>query len=244
MGASPSWVASGIVDGQSLSFNGTDDECFINVPADGIPTNGAPYTFEFWVNIDTGELESSRILIYFDYGEAPSSYNALFSAMFASGTRVYNIDYGSGYSVNDPSTTDIVGNWVHIACSYDGTDRKIYINGSLRETYTPAGPYTAASANNFAIGGSQYWANLFHGLIDDVKVYDVARTTKQIAQAVADATGQPVCSVYYKNADLDGDCFVNFVDFADFASQWLSPWTIEDIADFAADWLVDDMVDP
>jgi len=80
--------------------------------------------------------------------------------------------------------------------------------------------------------------------MDDVKVYDVARTTKQIAQAVADATGEPVCSVYDKWADFDDDCNVDLVDFAEFAGQWLSLWTIEDFADLAADWLVDDMVNP
>ena len=84
----------------------------------------------------------------------------------------------------------------------------------------------------------------FHGLMDDVKVNNVARTSTQIAQAVADATGEPVCSVYDRWSDFSDDCKVNFIDFAEFASQWLSPWTMENLADFAEDWLVDDRVNP
>jgi len=234
-GASPSWVTGGTelpgLDGKSLSFNGTDDECFINVTADGIPVDGLPYTFELWVNIDASEFESSRYLVYFDYGPEASNFNAMFSAMHgeAFGTDIYNAAWPNAvrHLTDDPSTADIVDNWVHIACSYDQSDMKMYINGSLRATETPSGMYTADDADNFAIGGSQVRANLFHGLMDDVKVYNYARTGIQIAEAVAEATEEPVC---LKNLtmDSDNDCDVDLVDFAVLAGEWLVDDFVQD----------------
>jgi len=58
--------------------------------------------------------------------------------------------------------------WHHVAFTYDGTTRKIYIDGELKNSDTPSGSIKP-NAQGVSIG---YWyANTgFNGLIDEVRI--------------------------------------------------------------------------
>jgi hypothetical protein len=80
------------------------------------------------------------------------------------------------------------------------------------------------------IGKSQFAADdYFSGYIDDLKIYNYARTNEQIAQDyLTVAGGDFICDLEGWNADdqmmdvdSDDDCDVDLVDFAVFASRWL-----------------------
>lgn len=78
----------------------------------------------------------------------------------------------------------VVGSWTHIAATYDQTTAKLYINGILvaQTTYTLN---IGAGSIGFYIGGVTY--DFFHGLIDEMRLWGVARTASEI-QTFKDTT--------------------------------------------------------
>ncbi len=74
--------------------------------------------------------------------------------------------------------------WTHITCTYDGVSRKMFLNGVLVANDSPTG---IMDVNNtpLAIGNSSVYSGPgygFNGSIDDVKIYNYARTPDQILE--------------------------------------------------------------
>ncbi len=67
--------------------------------------------------------------------------------------------------------------WCHIACSYDGTTLKCYLNGEQTDS-TPMGPITSSPAP--VLIGSDGWGCDWIGAIDDVQIYNNGLTADQI----------------------------------------------------------------
>ncbi len=73
------------------------------------------------------------------------------------------------------------GYWVHVAITYDGTTRRFYINGELdRETTENSGPLAGASGLPLWIGGDRHGGYYFQGLIDELRIWSVARSAEEI----------------------------------------------------------------
>ena len=67
--------------------------------------------------------------------------------------------------------------WDHIAATFDGNTRALWLNGHLLVSDTPFGHNVAA--NNFAVGktvGNEY----FSGQLDDVRIYNRALSLGEI----------------------------------------------------------------
>lgn len=79
--------------------------------------------------------------------------------------------------------------WTHAAATYDGTIWRIYLNGVQDGTSTPANaPQPRAdSIQQFSVATAQIStgvpAGFFQGAIDEVRVWNIARTSGQIAGA-------------------------------------------------------------
>jgi hypothetical protein len=67
--------------------------------------------------------------------------------------------------------------WCHIACSYDGTTLKCYLNGEETDS-TPMGPITSSSTP--VMIGSDGWGCDWIGAIDDVRIYNHALSVPEI----------------------------------------------------------------
>jgi len=82
----------------------------------------------------------------------------------------------------DDTLTDNI--WSHVAVTFDSQTEEVifYINGSLSKRYTgKSGTIASTSGESLNIGllrGSVSY--MFNGLIDDVRIYNYARTQKQI----------------------------------------------------------------
>ena len=71
-----------------------------------------------------------------------------------------------------------LGVWTHVAGTYDGTDVKLYINGGLVGS-TPYSGNIGAGEAGFYIS-SLFSSERFSGLIDEVRLWNVARTEAEI----------------------------------------------------------------
>ena len=71
------------------------------------------------------------------------------------------------------------GNWHHIVGTYDGTNKKIYIDGVLENTSANTGNF-ATNSDAVEIGRRSTGFQLFNGSIDEVRIWNVARTCDQI----------------------------------------------------------------
>ncbi|MFB0553736.1 MAG: LamG-like jellyroll fold domain-containing protein [Phycisphaerae bacterium] len=71
--------------------------------------------------------------------------------------------------------------WCHIACSYDGTTLKCYLNGEETDS-TPMGAITSSSTP--VLIGSDGWGCDWIGAIDDVRIYDHALSVPEIMGAM------------------------------------------------------------
>lgn len=78
--------------------------------------------------------------------------------------------------------TSVIPNnaWIHLAATYDGVQMKIYVNGILEGTLSASGTIST-NDQPFVIGKNllNHW-NDFFGYIDEVRLWNVARTQEQI----------------------------------------------------------------
>ena len=69
--------------------------------------------------------------------------------------------------------------WYHVAATYDGNYQKIYINGSLVKTSADRNTVLPSGTSEYRIGLST--ASYFNGIIDEVRIWNTARTADEIA---------------------------------------------------------------
>ncbi|MCC6508377.1 MAG: hypothetical protein IT423_04670, partial [Pirellulaceae bacterium] len=166
--ASALTVADNFVFNRALSLNGTSD--FVSVNSPSVPIGNAPYTVAAWIKPDT--MHNGGIIGWGNYG-ATNQVTAL---------RLSSTGLGHGWGNNDlVSIQNLAGTWNHVAATFDGTTRRIFVNGVQVASDVPAaGVHAVPNSNNFAIGRTAA-TEFFDGLIDDVRVFSVARTPATIA---------------------------------------------------------------
>ena len=82
---------------------------------------------------------------------------------------------GTNVAANVPANT-----WTHVACTYDGTTRKIYVNGAVVDSAALTGSL-AAGVQGMALGANSPSGNQLGGDIDQLRMFSMARTDAQIA---------------------------------------------------------------
>jgi hypothetical protein len=113
----------------------------------------------------------------------------------STGFFVVNIDgpwylHYNGYVVGSTSTID-VGNWQHMAGTYDGTTLKIYINGALENSKVPHRPLVNSNDRPLMIGSNGL--GNFNGIMDEVRIYNYALSADEIlALSAHDPNTAPV----------------------------------------------------
>jgi hypothetical protein len=80
-----------------------------------------------------------------------------------------------------PTLNTFLGQWVHLAATFDGNNIALYLNGAAAGTRTNA-KAGAASTLDFMSGANNPGSpgNLYSGLIDDLRVYSDVLTAAQI----------------------------------------------------------------
>ncbi|MBP9849776.1 MAG: VCBS repeat-containing protein [Flavobacterium sp.] len=150
-----------------LNFDGTND--YINL-GNILPTS---YTKEAWVYTTSLSLNTNFISGGVSDGKhclwAPTGYS---NRLSAGHNEVWD-------HVQDP-TPLALNTWYHIAVTYDAatTTMKLYKNGVLVSTNNTVPPFS--NGNMVRLGAYENASNLLQGNMDEVRIWNVARTAEQI----------------------------------------------------------------
>ncbi len=159
---------------QSLILTGASD--YVDVP-DAVWFDGSNMTIEAWVYMES-YANWSRIL---DFGNGPSKANVVLAATVGtSGQPALYFWDGAAYDYITSPQKIPLKEWTHVAGILDDTHLRIYINSieviSQKATVRPEN----TNRTNCYIGKSNWNDKLFHGYMEDVRIWNVARTPDQL----------------------------------------------------------------
>ncbi|HUA66530.1 MAG TPA: LamG-like jellyroll fold domain-containing protein [Alphaproteobacteria bacterium] len=157
--------------GGALVFNGTNAVVTINSSA--TLQLSTAMTLEAWVNPSVVD-STWRDVIYKgqdNYYLEGTSGNGKVPAI--GGT------FGGSDTVLDGTGGLPTNTWSYLAATYDGITTRLYVNGVQVASQAQTGPI-ATSTNPLQIGGDSFYGQFFQGIIDEVRIYDVALTAAQI----------------------------------------------------------------
>ncbi len=137
---------------------------------------GTQHTVSFWANFDTFEDGSGNGTAVVGNGtDASAGY-----AFYIDNTSIYSRPAAtSAVSITNTLSTDT---WYHIAVVRDGTTVKFYANGiqiGATQTLGENNNYSYDNLSNFEAGTQAFPVE---GQLDEVKVYNYARTQAQIIE--------------------------------------------------------------
>ena len=183
----PEWVAGKF--GSALLFDGQGCE---RVSLGGLDIPSGAMTVTCWFkadNLDTPGNDPRMVSKAF--GGSGDQHMWMFSSSRQGGNKLLRIRL----KTNDGQPTlemkagsFEVGEWIHGAIWWDGTNMKIYKNGAEVGTMAKGGtsvaldPAVQAAIGNQPIGAEN---RPFDGIIDDVRIYTRALTEAELAQVMA-----------------------------------------------------------
>lgn len=156
--------------GTALDFDGKNDQITGIVPQ--LPVGNSPYTIEAWIKPNV--MNAGGIVGWGSYG-AINQVNVLRLSPTGGG-GVRNYWWNNDMELMTGSLTD---DWHHVAVSFDGSTRKIYLDG-VKRAEAPASGHNVTTTANFSIGKT-YNSEYFDGQIDEVRIWNIARTDAEVA---------------------------------------------------------------
>jgi len=156
----------------ALTLDGVNDYVAVT-SSTAIPSGNSPYTIEAWIKTTTSA--NMGIVAWGNYGTT----NQCNAFRLGSGGTIVNYWWANDLIVSAPSLTN--GAWHHVAATYDGVTRSIYADGVLLASDTPTG-LAVATTSNITIGTSNNYSEFFNGSIDEVRIWNVARSQCDLQQ--------------------------------------------------------------
>lgn len=195
-------------DGTSLWFDGGND--YLSVPAMGSALPTSEVTVEFWQYADDAWQRST-------FGLNADSVNNRFQAHVPwTDGRVYwdlgNINTGGRLMYQPP--VSIVGSWQHFAlvASQNGNYMRIFRNGVQEAEKVGMRPFLGGNFE-FRMGGLGT-GNFFRGKLDEMRIWNVARTPAEIAanyNQVIDPAQNANLRFYWRFEEASGNTTTDLV---------------------------------
>jgi hypothetical protein len=166
-----SWAQSGFPgakyqNGGALTFDGTDG--VVNLGGKGLAAIDQAQSISLWVN----------------YASVPANTRP-FLGFGASGTGRIKVGFNGGQigAWKGDGTVMVMAappasGWHHVAYTFDGTTRRLYIDGAEKNNANTAGDSGAVAEGHMGSYGTQHFA----GTLDEVRVYRRALTASEVSQ--------------------------------------------------------------
>jgi len=159
--------------GNAIKLNGSAQ--YINVAnTANIPIGNSTYTLEAWIKPNGSS--TGGIIGWGNWGTT----NQVNAFRMNGSAGLDNYWWANDLVVTTPNLAD--GAWHHVAATFDGSTRTIYVDGILISSDHPGG-HNVPNANNIRIGTTNN-TEYFNGAIDEVRVWNIGRTQAQIQAAM------------------------------------------------------------
>ena len=172
---SPQYSTAGKFGG-ALYLNGSSTMAMSVFPR-GVPTNNHPYTIALWFKPDTGCSTSAGLV---GWGINQTNQGN-FLKINGSNNKLNNY-WGNNDFVGTLSGGNLFnGNWYHVATTFDGTNRAIYVNGlQIISTNNPGfSTILNVTPSGFEVGDC-LGASRFKGWIDELTIGDRAFSASEL----------------------------------------------------------------
>jgi hypothetical protein len=162
--------------GGGLLFDGTNDYVTLGTDQDYYFNLTKPFTLSVWFKANT--LKNCGIINRFNAG-VRGNY---FFKLLVTGNLMFVRETTSNFFSNQLLTTNVIYN---VVFTYDGINRRIYINNNLDNTLSSGNIVANQSNVNLFIGSSQAFNNpteFFDGIIYNTSIYNKSLTEQEISQ--------------------------------------------------------------
>lgn len=166
--------------GGGLSLSGSTQ--YLSGTVNNLPIGNSTYSQSAWFKPTA--LGARGIVGWGAFGST-RQVNAL--RLYDSGNGFRHYWWGADLDAINLSTNFLDGNWHHVATTYDGTTRRIYLDGTQVVQDSPGA--NNATAANFRIGSTNN-SEYFAGTLDDVAIFNHALSVSEV-QSLA-AGGSPL----------------------------------------------------
>lgn len=184
------------VCGNLLDFDGSDD--YINF-GDAINEAVNAITLEALINVD--ELGGSRQDII--NKSAPGGTDPFYQYHLdvrPNGTINFALTLDNTYNFLQSNIPIAVNRWYHIAATYDGSTMRIYVDGVEQASRSTSGSISVFSEDLKIGEGFNNGSANFNGQIDEVRIWDIARSPSEIqAASITELQGNEVGLLGYWN---------------------------------------------
>ena len=162
------------------SFNGSSDS--ISIPDSDRWAFKGDFSIETWVNFSSFCAQWWTCAIVAQDEGGGSTNKWIFTYDNGGKTMIFHINStsGGGPALTSNSFTPQTGIWYHITVTRSGNNYTFYINGNQWGTTTNT--YTIPNANTTLKIGLGEGSPPFNGLIDEVRISNIARTPEEIKQ--------------------------------------------------------------
>lgn len=188
------------VDGKqrSLCMNGTNE--YLLIPAEVGDTLKHQFTIQFWAKRDNTD---NRDYVVSQVGNATENSKLIIG--YNAGTS-FTFDFWGNRVSYDYTTED--NRWRHWACTYNGNTATLYLDGV---SVGSANLGTYMGAGELWLGGDNAFGTYFFGgKLNDVRIYDKARTQGEIQGDMnSQITGGETNLVMYLPINNE-DCLVDY----------------------------------
>src|SRR5262245_23492996 len=160
--------------GAWLVLTGNPTHGFVRIPANAALNPTGAFTFEAWVAITNSAASADCRTI-----AGKNWRQAWWVGLCTVGGRPTLRSYLKGETSQRNGGEIEPGRWTHVAVVFNGTQRLHYVNGELAGTFAETGPLTTFG-DDMRIGSDTQWQFTPAGAIDEVRLWNVARSQTQI----------------------------------------------------------------
>ncbi|MEI6436921.1 MAG: LamG-like jellyroll fold domain-containing protein [Bacteroidota bacterium] len=166
----------------ALYFNGLNNK--VGVYDNAALNPASSFTVEAWINAAgwAGSIWAGNIVS--KQGTSPDRGYGLTAG--ENGRVEFTVAMNNAwFSVNTPQLLGL-NSWYHLAGVFDGTSLKIYVNGLLQNSAPVSGTFSPSTGVVMNFGENPtFTGRYFNGDVDEVRIWNVARTETEIFQNMA-----------------------------------------------------------
>ncbi|TXG77120.1 LamG domain-containing protein [Candidatus Dojkabacteria bacterium] len=170
---------------QGAGFNGSTSKIELSTTAFGTVNT---FSISMWINVTSPGTRQG----VFCKTDGASTATTVFNIEVGNTANKITFSVSNGATANSVTSTASISSstWTHVVCTCDGTDQKIYINGSLDSTTAYAGGAINNITKATTIGQFGSFGSLpYTGAIDEVGYWDRAINSTEVSQIYNSGTG-------------------------------------------------------